>query len=167
MSIVAVTVLLMAWTNDRHGLFWGQPLAIVGPHRRRVAYLLERGIGLYACHIPLGDGLLLLLEGGFAFLELPVPLVHRLQLAVVELFTLRQRLLAGGAFRFAAFDARLILAQRRPVGLELLPFLGEGTPSRVGSAVGLILLAAGFTGIATSATSPRSEVPVTHTLVRN
>lgn len=49
----------------------------------------------------------------------------------------------------------------------VLPFLGEGTPSRVGSAVGLILLAAGFTGIATSATSPRSEVPVTHTLVRN
>ena len=36
-----------------HGLFWGQPLAIVGAHRRRVAYLLERGISLYACHIPL------------------------------------------------------------------------------------------------------------------
>lgn len=49
----------------------------------------------------------------------------------------------------------------------LMPFLGEGsTAARIGSAVALILLAGGFTGMATSAASPRSEVPVTHTLVR-
>ncbi len=36
-----------------HGLFWGQPRAVVGPHRARLAYLLERGINLYAAHLPL------------------------------------------------------------------------------------------------------------------
>jgi dinuclear metal center YbgI/SA1388 family protein len=36
-----------------HGLFWGRPLAIRGMHRRRVSYLLEREIGLYAAHLPL------------------------------------------------------------------------------------------------------------------
>lgn len=36
-----------------HGLFWGQPLPIVGMHKRRLAYLLERDISLYAAHIPL------------------------------------------------------------------------------------------------------------------
>jgi dinuclear metal center YbgI/SA1388 family protein len=36
-----------------HGLFWGTPLAVTGAHRRRVAFLLEHGINLYAAHIPL------------------------------------------------------------------------------------------------------------------
>lgn len=36
-----------------HGLFWGQPKAIRGPHGRRVKFLLDRGISLYAAHIPL------------------------------------------------------------------------------------------------------------------
>jgi dinuclear metal center YbgI/SA1388 family protein len=36
-----------------HGLFWGSPLAIVGSHRKRVSFLLEHGINLYAAHIPL------------------------------------------------------------------------------------------------------------------
>jgi dinuclear metal center YbgI/SA1388 family protein len=36
-----------------HGLFWGRPLAIRGMHRRRVAYLLDKEIGLYAAHLPL------------------------------------------------------------------------------------------------------------------
>lgn len=36
-----------------HGLFWGAPKALVGMHRRRIAFLLERGISLYAAHIPL------------------------------------------------------------------------------------------------------------------
>lgn len=36
-----------------HGLFWGQPLPIVGPHRARVAALLDVGISLYAAHLPL------------------------------------------------------------------------------------------------------------------
>lgn len=36
-----------------HGLFWGQPKAIVGMHARRVRFLLEKGLGLYAAHIPL------------------------------------------------------------------------------------------------------------------
>jgi dinuclear metal center YbgI/SA1388 family protein len=36
-----------------HGLFWGRILPIVGPHRRRVEYLLRHEISLYACHIPL------------------------------------------------------------------------------------------------------------------
>jgi dinuclear metal center YbgI/SA1388 family protein len=36
-----------------HGLFWGKPLRIVGPHRRRVQALLAGGCSLYACHLPL------------------------------------------------------------------------------------------------------------------
>lgn len=36
-----------------HGLFWGKPLAIAGMHGRRVKYLLDNGISLYASHIPL------------------------------------------------------------------------------------------------------------------
>ncbi len=36
-----------------HGLFWGTPLAVAGPHRKRLAYLLERDISLYAAHLPL------------------------------------------------------------------------------------------------------------------
>lgn len=36
-----------------HGLFWGPAKAVVGPHRRRIAYLLQRDISLYAAHIPL------------------------------------------------------------------------------------------------------------------
>ena len=36
-----------------HGLFWGKPLALTGIHKRRVAFLLEKGISLYAAHIPL------------------------------------------------------------------------------------------------------------------
>jgi hypothetical protein len=47
----------------------------------------------------------------------------------------------------------------------VIPFLGGGTGARVASAVGLILLAGGFTGIATHATSERGRVPVTHSLV--
>ena len=36
-----------------HGLFWGSPLAIRGMHGRRVRFLLEKDISLYAAHIPL------------------------------------------------------------------------------------------------------------------
>jgi hypothetical protein len=47
----------------------------------------------------------------------------------------------------------------------VIPLLGEGTDARIASAVGLILLAGGFTGIATNATSERVNAPVTHSLV--
>lgn len=36
-----------------HGLFWGEPLALRGPHARKVRYLLDKNISLYAAHIPL------------------------------------------------------------------------------------------------------------------
>jgi dinuclear metal center YbgI/SA1388 family protein len=36
-----------------HGLFWGKPLMIKGPHRERVALLLDGQISLYAVHLPL------------------------------------------------------------------------------------------------------------------
>ena len=36
-----------------HGLFWGTPLAIAGPHYNRVKKLLDNDIALYAAHIPL------------------------------------------------------------------------------------------------------------------
>jgi hypothetical protein len=47
----------------------------------------------------------------------------------------------------------------------VVPLLGEGTTgARIASAVGLILLAGGFTGIATNATSERERVPLTQSL---
>jgi dinuclear metal center YbgI/SA1388 family protein len=36
-----------------HGLFWGEPLAIRGPHRKRVEFLLRTELSLYTAHIPL------------------------------------------------------------------------------------------------------------------
>ncbi|MDR2952704.1 MAG: Nif3-like dinuclear metal center hexameric protein [Treponema sp.] len=36
-----------------HGLFWGKPLRIAGNLRRRIRFLLERNICLYAAHLPL------------------------------------------------------------------------------------------------------------------
>ncbi len=36
-----------------HGLFWGAPLPVTGPHRKRIAFLLEHDISLYAAHLPL------------------------------------------------------------------------------------------------------------------
>jgi dinuclear metal center YbgI/SA1388 family protein len=36
-----------------HGLFWDEPLRMVGPHFRRVRTLIEGGCGLYAVHLPL------------------------------------------------------------------------------------------------------------------
>ena len=36
-----------------HGLFWGKPLRLAGSHRRRIQFLLDRNICLYAVHLPL------------------------------------------------------------------------------------------------------------------
>ena len=36
-----------------HGLFWGKPLLVVGPHSRRVKALLDADCSLYAAHLPL------------------------------------------------------------------------------------------------------------------
>jgi hypothetical protein len=40
------------------------------------------------------------------------------------------------------------------------PLLGESTAARIAASVGLILLAGGFTGIATNATTPRAGAPL-------
>ena len=36
-----------------HGLFWGKPLAVKGSLRRRLAFLMETGLAVYAVHLPL------------------------------------------------------------------------------------------------------------------
>jgi len=36
-----------------HGLFWGHPAAVTGNLRRRIKFLLDRNISLYAVHLPL------------------------------------------------------------------------------------------------------------------
>ncbi|MDR2551852.1 MAG: Nif3-like dinuclear metal center hexameric protein [Treponema sp.] len=36
-----------------HGLFWGSPLALKGPHRKRLQFLLDHRIALYAVHLPM------------------------------------------------------------------------------------------------------------------
>ncbi len=36
-----------------HGLFWGKPIPLTGAHYRRVKYLLDHDLALYAAHLPL------------------------------------------------------------------------------------------------------------------
>ncbi len=36
-----------------HGFFWGHPLRVAGNHRRRIKFLLDHNISLYAVHLPL------------------------------------------------------------------------------------------------------------------
>jgi dinuclear metal center YbgI/SA1388 family protein len=36
-----------------HGLFWGLPLRVAGIHHRRLKFLLDHNIALYAVHLPL------------------------------------------------------------------------------------------------------------------
>ena len=36
-----------------HGLFWGKPLAVSGPHYERIRTLIGSDTALYACHLPL------------------------------------------------------------------------------------------------------------------
>ncbi len=36
-----------------HGLFWGAPVMVTGPHRRRLQAALDAGLSLYAAHLPL------------------------------------------------------------------------------------------------------------------
>jgi dinuclear metal center YbgI/SA1388 family protein len=36
-----------------HGLFWGKPVLVTGPHRRRLGLLFDADISLYAAHLPL------------------------------------------------------------------------------------------------------------------
>lgn len=36
-----------------HGLFWGEPLAVCGPHYTRLKTLIEGNLDLYAAHLPL------------------------------------------------------------------------------------------------------------------
>lgn len=36
-----------------HGLFWGKPLPVTGPHARRLQIALSAGLNLYAAHLPL------------------------------------------------------------------------------------------------------------------
>jgi dinuclear metal center YbgI/SA1388 family protein len=48
-AIAADAQLLIA----HHGLFWSEHLQITGAHFERVRSLIDGGLGLYACHIPL------------------------------------------------------------------------------------------------------------------
>jgi len=36
-----------------HGLFWGTPLAVTGDHRRRLKFLFDHDLALWASHLPL------------------------------------------------------------------------------------------------------------------
>lgn len=36
-----------------HGLFWGSPIALTGPHYRRVKRAIDSGLTLFAAHLPL------------------------------------------------------------------------------------------------------------------
>lgn len=59
-----------AWSADmlfvHHGLFWGREEVLTGPHYRRIAYLLQHDLGLYAVHLPLDAHLSLGNNAGMA-----------------------------------------------------------------------------------------------------
>src|SRR5574341_1064542 len=57
-DLCAVTVEMAADSGAdlllvHHGLFWGGPRPLVGPHRDRVAALIRRDIALYSAHLQL------------------------------------------------------------------------------------------------------------------
>lgn len=45
------------WKADvlfvHHGLYWGAPVAVTGLHYKRLAFLIENNLSLYAVHLPL------------------------------------------------------------------------------------------------------------------
>lgn len=47
----------VAWKADvlfvHHGLFWGFPVAVTGNHYKRLSFLIENNLSLYAAHLPL------------------------------------------------------------------------------------------------------------------
>lgn len=49
-----------------HGLFWGTPLAVTGDHRRRLQYLFDHDLALWASHLPLDVHLTLGNNAGLA-----------------------------------------------------------------------------------------------------
>jgi dinuclear metal center YbgI/SA1388 family protein len=61
-----------------HGLFWGQPFALVGHHKKRLETLFSAGISLYTAHLPLdahpevGNNAIMARELGLVDLE-PFP----------------------------------------------------------------------------------------------
>jgi len=36
-----------------HGIFWGKPVPLTGRHYKRISFLIEKDIALYAAHLPL------------------------------------------------------------------------------------------------------------------
>jgi len=36
-----------------HGLFWGEPLAVIGDHQKRLKFLFDHDLALWASHLPL------------------------------------------------------------------------------------------------------------------
>lgn len=36
-----------------HGLFWGRPIAVTGPHYAKLKRAMDSGLSLFACHLPL------------------------------------------------------------------------------------------------------------------
>lgn len=54
-----------------HGLFWGREKTVTGGHGRRLRYLIENGLSLYASHLPLdrhphlGNNAVIAEEAGF------------------------------------------------------------------------------------------------------
>jgi dinuclear metal center YbgI/SA1388 family protein len=85
-----------AWSADvlfvHHGLFWGREEVLTGPHYRRVAYMLEHDLALYAVHLPLDAHLSLGNNAGMA---------AELGLHEVEPFGLVKGTPIGVAGRFA------------------------------------------------------------------
>ncbi len=100
-----------------HGLFWGRESTLTGGHYRRVSYLLEHDLALYAVHLPLDAHLSLGNNAGIA---------EEIGLADVEPFGLVKGTPIGVAGRFpeaVTVDEvvkRLFTDRYRP--LAILPF---------------------------------------------
>lgn len=93
-----------------HGLFWGKPKAIVGTHYGRVKALLDNGVALFACHLPLDAHLTL---GNNA------QMAQKLELGDIGLFSFYKGVHVGVKGRFReAMTADEIIGK---LGIRLSP----------------------------------------------
>jgi dinuclear metal center YbgI/SA1388 family protein len=96
-----------------HGLFWGNALALNGAHRRRLKFLLDHNIALYAVHLPLdqhpqyGNNAVLAEKLGFETCE-PFGTYHGHKIGYKG--TLKQALTVDDAVARIAFMDRLPLS---------------------------------------------------------
>ncbi len=125
-----------------HGLFWGREETLTGTHFERISFLLEKGIALYAVHLPLDAHLSLGNNAGIA---------EQIGLIDVEPFGLLKGIPIGVAGRFPAavplktVETRLFGERFRPLAslsfgppeIATVGIISGGAPMEVDQAIEL------------------------------